>query len=128
MKTLVFPTSVIIVAAVCLLTFGHRNLAFAQAQGEMEVENNNSHSAQAAKYREEAEQLQQAIQRYQLMEEIYEKGSKGRSPGFNPQGRRNMAERVKRVIQYYTQAKQELEQLAAAHEKLAQVPHVSQIQ
>lgn len=37
-----------------------------------------------------------------------------------------MVERAKRVIQYFTQAKEEMEQLAAEHEKLARLPHTPQ--
>jgi hypothetical protein len=80
------------------------------------------HRAQAAKYRQEAEELQHTIQHYQIMAEIYERGSE-RPTAMNPQGRQRMVERASRMIQYFSQAKEEMEQLAAEYEELATVPH-----
>ena len=54
------------------------------------------------------------------METIYSVGSRGVSPGFNYSGRRDMVERVKRVIADFTQEKQELEHQAAQEERRAQ--------
>jgi hypothetical protein len=75
---------------------------------------------QAAEYRQEAGRLNQAIQRYEIMERIYQNGSDRSSGTMNPQGRRLMVERTKRVIQYFAQKKQETERQAAEHEALAQ--------
>ena len=78
------------------------------------------HRTQAATYRQEAAQLSKAIDRYELLARIYSYGSEW-SPGtMNPQGRRFMVVRTKRVIQYFTQEKQEKERLAADHDALAQ--------
>jgi len=120
MKTPIFVTSAITVAALCLLPFWQCNLAFAGPQEKKNITDKVYHQEKAAQYRQEAEQLQQAIQRYQIMEEIYQKGSRGISPGFNSGGRRDMVERVKRVMQYFTQEEHELEQQAAEEEQLAQ--------
>ena len=78
------------------------------------------HRQRAVAYLQEAEQLEQAIERYQIMEKIYSVGSRGVSPGFNYSGRRDMVERVKRVIAYFTQEEHELENQAAQEENLAQ--------
>jgi len=41
----------------------------------------------------------------------------------NPQGRQRMVALAKRVMQYFSQAKRDLEQLAAEHEEMAKIPH-----
>ncbi len=84
------------------------------------VEESALHRQQAVVDLQEAEQLEQAIKRYELMEKMYSVGSRGVSPGFNYAGRRDMVERVQRVIAYFTQEKQELEKQAAQEERLAQ--------
>jgi hypothetical protein len=71
-------------------------------------------------YLQEVEQLEQAIKGSMIMENIYSVGSRGVSPGFNYSGRRDMVERVKRVVANFTQAKQGLEQQAAQEERRAQ--------
>jgi hypothetical protein len=78
------------------------------------------HRRRAVEYLQEVEQLEQAIERYQVMEQIYSVGSRGSSPGFNYSGRRDMIERIKRVIAYFTQEEQQLEEQAAQEERLAQ--------
>ncbi len=120
MKTPIFVTSAITAAALCLLPFWQCNLAFAGPQEKKNITDEVYHQEKAAQYRQEAEQLQQAIQRYQIMEEIYQKGSRGISPGFNSLGRRDMVERVKRTVHYFTREAREFEQRAAEEEQLAQ--------
>lgn len=78
------------------------------------------HRAQAMKYRQEAARLDRAIQRYELMGRIYQNGSEHSSGTMNPQGRRLMVQRTKRVIHYFAQQRHEREQRAADHEALAQ--------
>lgn len=78
------------------------------------------HRAQATTYRQKAAQLDKAIQRYELMAQIYKTGSERSSGTVNPQGRRLMVVRTKRVIQSFAQEKQEKERLAANHDALAQ--------
>jgi hypothetical protein len=78
------------------------------------------HRTQAATYRQQAGQLGHAIQRYEIMARLYRNGSKRSVGTVNPQGRRVMVERTKRVIAYFLQKKQETEQRAADHEALAQ--------
>ncbi len=78
------------------------------------------HRTQATTYRQEAAQLNKAINRYELMTRIYTSGSERSSGTMNPQGRRLMVVRTKRVIQYFAQEKQEKERLAADHDALAQ--------
>lgn len=58
--------------------------------------------AQAAHYRQEAEELQQTIERYRIMRDIYAKGSQERIHGFNRLGRQRMVERLERVLQHFT--------------------------
>ncbi len=84
------------------------------------AEESSLHRQRAVADLQEAEQCEQAIKRYEIMEKIYSVGSRGVSPGFNYSGRRDMVERVKRVIAYFTQEKQELEKQAAQEERLAQ--------
>ena len=78
------------------------------------------HRTQATTYRQEAAQLDKAIKRYELMAQIYRTGSERASGTVNPQGRRLMVMRTKRVIQYFMQEKQEKERLAADYDALAQ--------
>ena len=80
----------------------------------------NYYRTQAAEYRQEAVQLGTAIQRYEIMARVYQNGSDRSSGTMNPQGRRLMVQRTKRVIQYFTQKKQETDQRAADHAALAQ--------
>jgi hypothetical protein len=78
------------------------------------------HRAQATMHSQEAGRLDQALRRYEIMQRIYQNGSDRSSGTANPQGRRLMVERTKRVIYYFTQKKQETERRAAEHEALAQ--------
>jgi len=75
---------------------------------------------QAAEYRQEAAQLGTAVQRYEIMARVYQNGSDRSSGTMNPQGRRLMVQRTKRVILYFTQKEQETDQRANDHEALAQ--------
>lgn len=78
------------------------------------------YQTQAAEYRREALRLDSAIQRYALMERVYRNGSDRSSGTMNPQGRRLMVERTKRLIHYFTQKQHDIEQRAADYEALAQ--------
>jgi hypothetical protein len=78
------------------------------------------HRAQAMKYRQEAARVDQAIQWYELIARVYQNGSDRSSGTMNPQGRRLMVQRTRRVIHYFAQQKHEHEQRAANHEALAQ--------
>lgn len=78
------------------------------------------HRTQAATYRQQVVQLDQAIQRYEIMARVYQYGSERSVGTMNPQGRRVMVARTKRVIGYFQQKKEETEQRAADHEALAQ--------
>ncbi len=86
-------------------------------QGQEGPQSPGEHRAMAARYRKEAEETRKAIERHQMMLEIYRK--EGPS---NPQGRRRMVEHCERVIQFYTQVLEGLEALAQEHEALAQSP------
>ena len=78
------------------------------------------HRAQAATYRQQAAQFDQAIHRYEIMARVYQYGSERSVGTVNPQGRRAMVERTKRVITYFQQKKHATEQHAANREALAQ--------
>lgn len=90
------------------------------ASSQQQTDPSAYHQARAFEYRQEAARLQRAVHRYQLLAEIYRKGSTDRHPGFNPQGRANMVKRATRVMRYFAEEQQEAEQLAALHEKMAQ--------
>lgn len=106
----------------CLLCWSSAPV-FAALRDALPTTASADHWRQAAQYRQEAERVQQVIRRYQILKEIYTTGSRGISPGFNPLGRREMVERVQRVIQYFTQEEHDLEQRAADEEQLAQHTH-----
>ncbi len=78
------------------------------------------HQERASEYRQEAQQLAQAIERYQIMERLYSIGSRGMSPGFNYSRRRDMVERVQRIIEYFAQKERDLEKRAAQEERWVQ--------
>lgn len=61
------------------------------------------HRAQAATYRQQAAQFDQAIHRYEIMARVYPYGSERSVGTVNPQGRRAMVERTKRAITYFQQ-------------------------
>jgi flagellar biosynthesis/type III secretory pathway protein FliH len=108
--------------AFCLALPGQYERVLAEPPEAQWADDAAYHRAQAAKYREEAAELQHTIQHYQIMAEVYERGSE-RATAMNPQGRQRMVALAKRVMQYFSQAKQDLEQLAAEHEEMVKVPH-----
>lgn len=108
--------------AFCLVLPGQYERVVAEQPEAQWADDAAYHRAQAAKYREEAAELQHTIQHYQIMAEVYERGSE-RPTAMNPQGRQRMVALAKRVMQYFSQAKQDLEQLAAEHEEMAKVEH-----
>lgn len=119
MRTRRFSMSTIVCGGSCLLL-----LYTTQTHGEESEQylarDAGRHRAQAVKFHQEAGRLDQAIQRYAIMERIYQNGSDRSSGTVNPQGRRLMVQRTKRVIHYFTHKKQDAEQRAADHEALAQ--------
>jgi hypothetical protein len=120
MKTWIIELSMIVLVGVSLLVM----LAFpmyGEGPPRTLLMKASYHRTQAATYhRQEAVQLGQAIQRYEIMARVYQNGSERSVGTVNPQGRRVMVERTKRVIAYFLQKKQEIEQRAADHEALAQ--------
>jgi hypothetical protein len=120
MKTPIFFSSVPSAVVFCLLLGWSHPPAFGSQQNAQQTTEGILHQQQAAQRRQRVEQLEQVIQHYQIMEKVYTVGSRGISPGFNPTGRRDMVERVKRAIQYFTRKEHELEQQAAAEERPAQ--------
>lgn len=117
------PLTVGITAIIfCLILLWQGNSALGEQPEARWADDAAYHRAQAAKYRQEAEELQHTIQHYQIMAEVYERGSE-RPTAMNPQGRRRMVERARRVMQYFSQAKEEMERLAAEHEQMAKVVH-----
>lgn len=81
------------------------------------------HLAVAARYRQEAAELREAIKRHQIALDVYRKGSEEpHTAGFNPQGRKRMVQHCERVIAYYTETAKELEAMAEAHEAAAKQP------
>jgi hypothetical protein len=118
MKTYMFRLSIIVFVGVSLLM-----IPALPVHGEGPptlLRNAGFHRTQAVTYRQEATQLSKAIDRYELLARIYTYGSERSSGTMNPQGRRLMVVRTKRVIRYFTQEKQEKERLAADHDALAQ--------
>jgi hypothetical protein len=111
--------STIVFVALCLL-LPHTTPTNGQELERNLLRDAGYHRAQAMKDRQEAARLDHAIQRYELMARIYQDGSDRSSGTVNPQGRRLMVQRTKRVIHYFAQQKHEHEQRAANHEALAQ--------
>jgi hypothetical protein len=104
----------------CGLLLSYSTPAHGEEQDQNVLRNAGYHRAQAAEYRQKAAQLGTAIQRYEIMTRVYQNGSDRASGVANPQGRRLMVERTKRVIHHFTQKKHETEQRASDHEALAQ--------
>jgi hypothetical protein len=104
----------------CSLLLLYPTPAQSEEQAQNALRNPGYHRAQAAEYQQEAARLSTAIQRYEIMARVYQNGSDRSSGVANPQGRRLMVERTKRVIHYFTQKKHETEQRASDHEALAQ--------
>lgn len=109
----------LIAGASCGSLFPYPTLAQGEEQNQT-LRQAGYHRARAVEYRQEAAQLGAAIQRYEIMARIYQNGSDRSSGVANPQGRRIMVERTRRVIHYFVQKKQETEQRASDHEALAQ--------
>jgi len=119
MHTHIFRLSMIVLVGVSLLVM-LAIPAYGEGPSRTLLMNASYHRTQAATYRQQAVQLSQAIQRYEIMARVYQHGSERSVGTVNPQGRRVMVGRTNRVIVYFTQKKQETEQRAADHEVLAQ--------
>jgi len=119
MTTLMFYLSIIALGSVSLFVMSATPV-YGEGPSRTLLMNASYHRTQAATYRQEAVQLGHAIQRYEIMAHVYQHGSERSNGTVNPQGRRVMVERTKRVIAYFLQKKQEIEQRAADHEALAQ--------
>jgi len=119
MHTHIFRLSIIVFVGVSLFVIPAMPV-YGEGPSRTLLMNASYHRTQAVTYRQKAIQLGQAIQRYELMVRVYQHGSERSVGTVNPQGRRVMVERTKRVIVYFTQKKQETEQRAADHEVLAQ--------
>lgn len=119
MKTFMFSLSIIALVGVSLFAMSATPV-YGEGPSRTLLMSASYHRTQAATYRQEAVQLGQAIHRYEIMARIYRNGSERSVGTVNPQGRRLMVERTKRVLVYFTQKKHESEQRAADHEALAQ--------
>jgi len=119
MKTPFLCLSIIVVIGVALLVIPALSVHGEELPQTL-LRNSGYHRTQAATYRQEASQLDKAIEHYKIMARIYTYGSERPSGTMNPQGRRLMVVRTKRVIQYFTQERQEKERLAADHDAFAQ--------
>jgi hypothetical protein len=112
-----YPLVTVLIATRCLVLPCAARAACEKAQADQDA---HYHWAQAAKHQQKAAQLDQAIDRYELMARTYRNGSDSSTGVINPQGRRLMVQRALRVRNAFAQQKHEQERCAALHAEFAQ--------